>query len=295
MLAPRLRPEPELDQRRGRGRDDDAGRRHQRIARRGSAIAAMNGANMSATLPITASILARMIQPAGSARSRPGPARPRPRSRARRGRRPAGLPPSPAPAPAHDVAALAAEGAPQHQAGRQQIQQLHQRLRGQPRVALAAASIPFAAARPSARWRETAAAGAGSPRHRRCRPPPWHARRSAPRTSRSPARAASAGPEHGRERGGVAEHRARRPPDQASTAGTRDTAIRSRNVNRTACRRRGLPRSAGRYEVAPITAATICAASRVRFGPMVRNSATVSATAKRRPRWRPGTRRPHRP
>ncbi len=32
-------------------------------------------------------------------------------------------------------------------------------------------------------------------------------------------------------------------------------------------------------KAAPITAATICAASRVRFGPMTRNSATVSATA----------------
>ena len=31
-------------------------------------------------------------------------------------------------------------------------------------------------------------------------------------------------------------------------------------------------------KVAPTIAATICAASRVRFGPMVRNSATVSAT-----------------
>ena len=32
-------------------------------------------------------------------------------------------------------------------------------------------------------------------------------------------------------------------------------------------------------KAAPITAATICATSRVRFGPMARNSATVSATA----------------
>ena len=30
---------------------------------------------------------------------------------------------------------------------------------------------------------------------------------------------------------------------------------------------------------APITAATICAMRRVRFGPMLRNKATVSATA----------------
>ena len=30
--------------------------------------------------------------------------------------------------------------------------------------------------------------------------------------------------------------------------------------------------------MAPTMAATICAASRVRFGPMLRNSATVSAT-----------------
>ena len=57
----------------------------------------------------------------------------------------------------------------------------------------AAASIPCAAARPSAtRRRKPLRAGAAARPRRRCRPRRWRARRSAPRKSRSPRRAANA-------------------------------------------------------------------------------------------------------
>ena len=99
MLAPGLRAEPELDQRRRGGRHADAGRRDQRVVRRGQRHgdderrehqrdAAGHRLHLGAHDPAAP----------GSARWRPDRARPRRRWRARRGRRQAGPPPSPAPA-----------------------------------------------------------------------------------------------------------------------------------------------------------------------------------------------------
>ena len=91
----------------------------------------------------------------------------------------------------HDVSVVAvAKGDPQQQRGRQQIENLHQRLRHQPGIA--PQQRPFllpqhARRRAAAESRSTSGAGA-RPCSRRRRPP-WHGRRSGRRTARSRRRA----------------------------------------------------------------------------------------------------------
>ena len=66
----------------------------------------------------------------------------------------------------------------------------------------------------------------------------------------------------------------------SSVGRVRSSQFGLQHASARACRRTGSPAICNPMtKAAPITAATICATSRVRFGPMMRNSATVSATA----------------
>ena len=243
----------------------------------------MKGANTSATLPITASILARTIQ----------------RCRDRRGgdqvRRVLAGDREPGEAAGklarghhqhrhqqHEIVAVGAEGAPQQQsraaAGREAASASARRARGRG----AAASIPSGAARCAARRGGTSGraavehaavgnAGGGD-----------GVLAEARREQRDGGgQQSNAERQHGRERGEIAEHGARRPPHDAlqgghernQQVGFQEVKVGKRAVGQDRgdlqtrsrmSRRRSQRRSARQ-------AACAC-------GPMVRNSATVSAT-----------------
>ena len=177
-----------------------------------------------------------------------------------------------------DIAA-AVEVAPQQESGRQQVKQLHQRLRHQPRIAQQ--QSPLLAAQ-CLRGRRPA----------EVRPPP--AGRFV--LSDAPVAASASWPKRGANTPIAAASAAMLDAEQSSQRRRIAEDGAGRPQERFRCRWRALSSKVNRgtaivpYEriaanctpmanAAPITAATICAMNRVRLGPIVRNSAPVITTA----------------
>ena len=179
--------------------------------------------------------------------------------------------------------AVAIEVSRQQKERRQQIEQLHQALRHQPGIAAAAAPIPCVATLAPAmsdesRWR-AGSAGPGRWRHRRRRA---QARRSAARRngSRHPARSRRPQRRRSEPANCPSPHRAGSHTDAVAARSMADHRIRLEKARRgTGCPNDRIATNCTPItKLAPITAATICATSRVRLGPIARNSATVSMT-----------------
>ena len=281
-LRLRLAAEPELDRGGRRGGAQRCRRRRQARPRRGEGERQHERREDQAMAPMHGLDLGLHDGLAVTGASRRDRARPRRRWRARRGRRRAGRPPSPAPARSARVALPAPpKVAPQQQRRRQRGREAASASATAARDRGAAASIPCGAASPP---RESASEAA----------PALAPRVSAPRSTGRGERVLG---EARRE-----DDNGERREDEtgASTAASAGFAQAARAGSQTRCRRRapaqrrsdwrGDPRRACRRrriatdlhaddEAAPMTAATICATSRVRRGPIMRNSATVSPTA----------------